>query len=196
MARRRGLTFYQKEKKVNASLIKEIISTIVGCLITVAFAFVLVYNFGISTGVIGISMEPTLENGQTVFIDRFSYSFISPRVGDVIAFLPNGDQNSHYYIKRVVAADGDRVQIRDGILYVNGLISPYNFDKIEEAGIADVEITLGTDECFVMGDNCNNSEDSRSANIGIVKKSYIFGKVWFHMGNSTDGMGFVKQKEK
>ncbi len=193
MARKKGLTFYQKEKKVNASLVKEILSTFFGCIIAIGLAFVLVYNFGVSTAVIGISMEPSLENGQKVLVDRFTYSFISPRVGDVIAFLPNGDTNSHYYVKRVVASSGDTVQIRNGVLYVNGEISPYNFDKIEDAGIAEDEIKLGSEECFVMGDNCNNSEDSRSANIGVIKKDYIYGKVWFKMGNSTQGMGFVKK---
>ena len=67
-----------------------------------------------------MSMEPTLENGQQIFIDRFLYVLSSPKAGDVVAFLPNGNENSHYYVKRVVAGPGDKVRIADGTLYVNG----------------------------------------------------------------------------
>ena len=61
-----------------------------------------------------------------------------------------------------------------------------------DAGIAENPLTLGTDEYFVLGDNRNDSEDSRSANIGTVSGKNIIGKVWFKMGNETEGMGFVK----
>ena len=53
--------------------------------------------------------------------------------------------------------------------------------SIEEAGLAAEEITLGDDEYFVLGDNRNNSEDSRYANIGNVKKEYMIGKAWFRI---------------
>ena len=139
-------------------------------------------------------MEPTLSSGQQVLLDRFSYTFTAPKKGDVIAFLPNGDENAHYYIKRVIATNKDTVQIRDGLLFVNGESTGFSYDKIEDAGIANEEIEVGKDEYFVIGDNCNASEDSRSANIGLVKKSHIIGKVWFHLGGENDGIGFVKQE--
>ena len=66
---------------------------------------------GRSARVVGMSMEPTLENGQQIYIDRFTYILSSPKAGDVVAFLPNGNENSHYYIKRVVAGPGDKVRI-------------------------------------------------------------------------------------
>ncbi len=62
-------------------------------------------------------------------------------------------------------------------------------DLIASAGIAENEIKLGKDEYFVLGDNCNNSEDSRSANVGPVLRSTIVGEAWFHFGNGTDGWG-------
>lgn len=192
MRRRKGLSFYQKKKAVNASLIKEICSWLFGCVAAVALAFVLVYYFGMSTSVIGMSMEPDLTSGQKVLVNRFVYTFVSPKIGDVVVFLPNGDSNAHFYVKRVVATSGDKVQIRQGTLYVNDKESPYQFDKIEEPGIAENEIVLDTDEYFVMGDNCNNSEDSRSANIGLVKKNYLIGKAWFHLGSENSRIGFVK----
>ena len=93
MRRRKGLSFYQKQSKISTALIHEIMSWFFGCVIAVLLAFVLVFYFGMSTSVIGISMEPTLSGGQSVLIDRFLYTFMAPKQGDVIAFLPNGDSN-------------------------------------------------------------------------------------------------------
>ena len=61
-----------------------------------------------------------------------------------------------------------------------------------EAGIAENPLLLGADEYFVLGDNRNSSEDSRSANIGPVRSSDILGRVWFHMGCDEEGIGFVE----
>ncbi len=191
--RKRGLTFYQrKKKKISVSLIKEIFSYIICILTAVLIAVVLVYTFGMSINVIGISMEPTLENGQKIYINRFAYTLSTPKAGDVIVFLPNGNQNSHYYVKRVIATPSDKIQIIDGVCFVNGVESPYVNTKILEPGIAENEIVLGTGEYFCIGDNPNNSEDSRSPNIGPVNAEDIIGKAWFHMKSSTDGIGFIK----
>ena len=142
--------------------------------------------------VVGMSMEPTLENGQQIFIDRFLYVLSSPKAGDVVAFLPNGNENSHYYVKRVVAGPGDKVRIADGTLYVNGQESKWVTERILDAGIAENEIILGNKEYFCIGDNPNNSEDSRSANIGPVEEGDMIGKAWFHLKSGTDGIGFIK----
>jgi signal peptidase I len=105
----------------------------------------------------------------------------NPKSGDVIVFLPNGNEKSHYYVKRVVAVPGDTVLIEGGILYVNGekYEEEIDVDRMDDAGVASEEITLGADEYFVLGDNRNNSEDSRFANIGNIRKDYIIGKAWF-----------------
>lgn len=139
-------------------------------------------------------MEPSLYNGQTIFINRFVYRLLSPSEGDVIVFLPNGNQNSHYYVKRVVAVPGDKVQIIDGILYVNSENAELSeeYDKMADAGIALNEITLQSGEYFVLGDNRNNSEDSRSANIGVINEKDIIGKAWFHLSGESSGIGFIK----
>ena len=158
----------------------------------VLIAVVLTYTFGMSINVIGISMEPTLENGQKIYINRFAYTLSTPKAGDVIVFLPNGNQNSHYYVKRVIATPSDKIQIIDGVCFVNGIESPYVNIKILDPGIAENEIILGTGEYFCIGDNPNNSEDSRSPNIGPVNMDDIIGKAWFHMKSSTDGIGFIK----
>ena len=98
----------------------------------------------------------------------------------MIVFLPNGNEKSHYYIKRVIGVPGDKVQIKNGLLYVNGeLYDVEDTETIKNAGLAEDEITVGEDEYFVLGDNRNSSEDSRYANIGNIKKEYIQGKAWF-----------------
>ena len=184
--------FYKKKKKISQELLREIFSWIFGIALSVFLAAVVVIFLGKSTRVVGMSMEPTLENGQQIFIDRFLYVLSSPKAGDVVAFLPNGNENSHYYVKRVVAGPGDKLRIADGTLYVNGQESKWVTERILDAGIAENEIILGNKEYFCIGDNPNNSEDSRSANIGPVEEGDMIGKAWFHLKSGTDGIGFIK----
>ncbi len=194
MAKKRGLTFYRKEKKINRKLFLEILSWVFSGLIMVLLAFTLVYLFGLRTSVIGISMEPTLANGQEILIDRFTFLLNAPKRGDVVVFRPNGNENAHYYVKRVVGGPGDTVLIKDGLLYISGDIYDDKgmFDRIENGGIAESGISLGEDEYFVLGDNRNDSEDSRSSNIGIVKKDYIIGRAWFRLRCGGVETGFIQ----
>ncbi len=192
MARNRGFGFYRKKKKINAALVREVFNCLVGICVAVFLAGVINYFFGITTNVVGVSMTPTLYNSQQIFVNRLTYTFTSPKVGDVVIFLPNGNENSHYYVKRVLAVAGDTVHIVGGVLYVNGEESEWITEKILDAGIAANEFVLESGEYFCLGDNVNNSEDSRSANIGPVKETDIIGKVWFHMNCEEAGIGFVK----
>ena len=194
MRRSKGLSFYKKKRKISSGLAKEIFSWIFGIFISVLLAFIIVYSVGMTTSVIGVSMEPGLYSGQTIFVNRVVYRIMLPKKNDVIVFLPNGNQNSHYYIKRVVAVPGDTVQIINGILHVNreAVENVEEYDKMADAGIAENEITLQSGEYFVLGDNRNNSEDSRSANIGVVNENDIIGKAWFHLMSQESGIGFIK----
>lgn len=175
-----GLNFGKQRKTINLPIIKEIIAWALELVIVVGVAFVLVYFIGLRTSVVGQSMAPTLDSGDEILVNRFAYKVTQPKVDDIIVFLPNGNEKSHYYIKRVVAVPGDTVQIKKGVLYVNGkqVEESKEYDSMEDAGLAEEEITVGEDEYFVLGDNRNNSEDSRYANIGNVKKDYIIGKAW------------------
>lgn len=193
MRRYKGLSFYRRKKKISSVLMREIFSWVFGIFASFLLAFVMIYCVGMTTSVIGVSMEPSLYSGQTIFVNRFVYSLFSPAQDDVVVFLPNGNQNAHYYVKRVVAVPGDKVQITNGVLYVNGEAQTSDvYDKMAEAGIAENEITLQSEEYFVLGDNRNNSEDSRSANVGVVNEKDIVGKAWFHMASDGSGIGFVK----
>lgn len=193
MARRKGLNFRKKKRQLNIPLLREIATWIIEIAIVVALAGVFVYFTGVRTTIIGQSMGAQLQDGDQVLINRFIYKVSKPKIGDVIVFLPNGNEKSHYYVKRVIAAGGDTVQIIDGVIYVNDAPA----DKvlftgtISDPGVAAEKITLESDECFVMGDNPSGSEDSRFANIGNVKSDDIIGKAWFKLLPLSDA-GFIE----
>ena len=191
MARNQGLSFYRRKNKEGLYILREIFSWTAGIAAAVLLAAALNYCLGLSTHVVGSSMEPTLVSGQRIFISRISYLFHGPEAGDVILFLPNGNRNSHYYVKRVAAGPGDKLQILGGTLYVNGKASEW-FDELEDPGIASNEMILGKNEYFCIGDAPESSEDSRSADIGPVHSEDIVGKVWFRLEEQDSGMGFVK----
>lgn len=190
--RKSGLHFGKEKKKVNVPILKEVVTWMIEIAIVLVIAFVFVYYIGFRTSVVGNSMSPTLESRQEILVNRFIYSITNPKPNDIVVFLPNGNEKSHYYVKRVIGVPGDTVQIRDGAVYVNGELFE---EAVETAAVLDAElaaeeIRLAEDEYFVLGDNRNNSEDSRYANIGNVKKEYIIGKAWFIV-SPFKNMGFL-----
>ena len=192
MRSRKGLSFSRKRRNMSAHVMKEIMSWGTHIFVAIFIYFVLVFFIGMRTSVIGVSMENTLYSGQQVLVNRLSYLVFGPKEGDIIVFTPNGSRNTHFYVKRVVAVPGDTISIKDGKLYVNKENVDYGYDKIMDAGILENELTLEPGEYFVMGDNCNNSEDSRSGNIGPVSKEMIEGKAWFALGQGISYSGFIK----
>lgn len=131
----------------------------------------------------GASMNPTFTDGNNLVMYRLSYKNKDPQRGDIIVF-PYKDSHV-YFIKRIIGLPGETIQIKDGKVYINGevLEEDYTLDPIlegYEGRVAD-PLLLGEDEYFVMGDNRNNSLDSRFDEVGSLKKEDITGKVIFQV---------------
>lgn len=183
----------QKEKRTIQQKVNTALLWIFQIAVVMLFAFVLVYFFGQARTNVGQSMELTLADGDRVLMNTLNYSVGSPKRNDIIAFKPNGSTTSHTHIKRVIGLPGETIQIKDGMIYIDGKVylEKTDYPVMNNAGLADEPITLGVKEYFVLGDNRNDSEDSRYADIGLVNADYIEGKVWFRIAPS-EAFGFVR----
>ena len=187
-----NLTFGKKKKRVNYELLREIWKWTFQSVIVCFIAFVIVWYFGQRVSVIGDSMKPELSNGDVTLVNKVAYNMSAPKRGDVIVFKPNGNESSHYYIKRIVGLPGETIEVQDGKILVDGneIKEKYKTTELSELGLLSEPIVLGDDEYFVLGDDRKNSEDSRSEEIGTVRRSDIEGKAWFVV--SGENFGFVK----
>ena len=127
------------------------------------------------------SMEPTISVGARFFINMISYRIGDPQRGDIVVFKTNGSDEAALHIRRIIGLPGETVQIVNGRVLVDGatLKEAGDFPTIVNPGAAETPVTLETNQYFVLGDNRNNSEDSRFGDIGIIKKEYLVGKLWF-----------------
>ena len=139
------------------------------------------------------SMEPTIAVGDRFFINRVVYKFSSPQRGDLIVFRTNASDDAALHIRRVIGLPGETIQISGGRILIDGEAykEGKDFPMISNPGLASSSITLESGEYFVLGDNRNNSEDSRYADIGMVKKRYIAGKIWCTCA-PFEKLGFTK----
>ena len=137
-------------------------------------------------------MNPEIENGDIVLVNTLIYNAKNPSRGDVIVFKPQGDETMHSYMKRVIGLPGETVEIKDGIIYIDGeeLEEDYKTSAIKEAGLAAEKVKLKSQEYFVLGDNRLSSMDSRSVEVGNVKKTEIEGRAWF-IASPLRHFGFV-----
>lgn len=187
------LYFRKKCRSLKTEKVKTAIECGTEIIVVCILAWMLVSFFGQRVSNAGDSMSPVLKNGDVVLINRIVYDARKPRRGEIIAFRPNGNENAHYCIKRVVGLPGETVQIKDGKIYIDGKVQKKNVytSDLDFAGIAEKKLTLGETEYFVLGDNSAGSDDSRLADIGNVKREDIGGKVWF-VTNIGKNFGFVK----
>ena len=131
------------------------------------------------------SMEPSIETGQHLLMNKVTYKLKEPQRGDVIAFKKDGKEHSSIHVKRIIGLPGEKIQIKDGKVYINGkLYKEKNFPNIINPGLAEQQITLGKNEYFVLVDNRNNSEDSRFTEVQNVNAKYIEGKIWLQISPS------------
>lgn len=182
-----------EEKK--ADIKKEIISWALYLIFVVALVYVIITFVGQRTVVDGRSMNPNLNDGDNLIVEKLSYRFRDPQRFDIIVFPPQGAPNEHY-IKRIIGLPGETVQIDyEGNIYINGEIleEDYGLETIQNPGRAAEPVTLGEDEYFVLGDNRNNSTDSRTEKVGNVKRSTITGRAWVRIWPLSD-FGVLKHQ--
>ena len=184
----------EKPEKIEQNKIKDILGLILYCIVVVVIMFLVIKYVGQRTVVIGDSMESTLQDGDNLITDKLTYHFVDPKRYDIVVF-PFKDNTSQLLIKRIIGMPGETVQIIDGKIHINGyeLDEDYGNAVMESAGLASEPITLGNDEYFVLGDNRNNSQDSRFESVGNIHRSDLIGRAWVRIW-PLDGISLLKHQ--
>lgn len=164
-------------------VMKELLSTGLYLLIVLLLTWFIITFVGVRTVVDGDSMLPTLSDKDNLIVDKLTYRFKDPQRFDIIVFPPFQDQKDTYYIKRIIGLPGETVQIDEqGKIYINGEVLEESYGreiiKPDHRWDAAEPILLGEDEYFVMGDNRNNSSDSRTPIVGNIHRDDIIGRAW------------------
>jgi signal peptidase I len=151
---------------------EEIKDWVISIIIALVLAFTIRYFIVELYMVDGPSMTPTLLNGERLVVNKFIYHFETPKKGDIIVFRQDP---THDFIKRVIATAGDTIEVKDGKVIVNGKVlnEPYILDTTR--GYYPLT-TVPAGHIFVMGDNRNNSEDSRYPAVGFVSLNQVKGE--------------------
>lgn len=171
--------------------IRAVLEMILYFALVAGITFLIIHFVGQRTVVNGVSMQPTLSDGDNLIVDKLSYRFRDPDRFDIIVF-PQGD--GRYFIKRIIGLPGENVRIdEDGFIYIDGekLSESYGKEVIQNPGLAKDGIELGADEYFVLGDNRNDSMDSRMAEVGRIAGDRIMGRAWLRI-YPFDEIGFLK----
>ena len=181
-----------EEQGKSKSTAREVLDWILYIGIVLILSWLIVTFVGVRTVVDGQSMEPTLQDGNNLIVDKLSYRFRDPKRYEIIVFPYKYEENT-YYIKRIIGLPGETVQVKNGEVYIDGEIlgEDYGAEAMEDAGIASEPIELGTDEYFVLGDNRNHSSDSRDPSVGVLRREDLIGRAWIRI-YPFDEMG-VKQ---
>lgn len=182
------LEFYQNEEP---NLIRRISGWVVDIVVALSFAWFCLTFFGTQVTMNGQSMQPLINSGDVVLMNRMIYEFGRPNRLDVVVFEREGKKTN---VKRVIGVPGDVVQIMDSRIYVNGepLVAE-GLETVALAGLAENPVELGEKEYFLLGDNRDSSEDSRFANVGNVKEEQILGKVWLRISPLID-FGLIRSR--
>ncbi|HEY8425515.1 MAG TPA: signal peptidase I [Limnochordales bacterium] len=152
----------------------ELIKTVAGAAV---LAMVIMTFVARAFTVEGNSMLPTLHDGERLMVDKLTYRFSEPQRGDIVVFRYPLDPREHY-IKRIVGVPGDEVAVRNGRVFVNGTPLEESYLSSPTLGrFGPVRVPEG--HYFVLGDNRNNSEDSRDPRLGFIPRELIEGRaIW------------------
>ena len=163
-------------------IIKELSGWLLYIVLIIALTWIVVTFVGQRTEVSGSSMETTLSDKDQLIVDKMTYRFRDPKRYDIVVF-PYQYQDNTYYIKRIIGLPGETVQILSGMVYIDGmrLDEHYGNEIMENPGIAEEPLTLGEDEYFVLGDNRNNSSDSRASDVGLIHRKDLIGRAWIRV---------------
>lgn len=178
-------------------MMREMISTLLYLLVVLCITYSVTQYVGQRTEVQGASMESTLSHGDNLIVDKITYHFQDPQRFDIIVF-PFQYEEETYFIKRIIGLPGETVQIDlDGTIYIDGEVLEENYGreiiKPENVGIAIRPVVLGEDEYFVMGDNRNNSSDSRTEVVGNIHREDIIGRAWMRIWPLSE-IGILKHQ--
>lgn len=175
--------YFHKKARIETTpsakkIIKEIIIWILLIVITITASYLVTTNIFVKTSVSGVSMEPTLKEGQVVIVNKFEYYLKKPKRNDVIVYKQSNKEHSYFELKRVIGLPGETVKIKNGVVYINDEVMKEKIktDIIQNSGLAEEGVKLDDNEYFVLGDNRNDSEDSRFASVGNVLRNEILGK--------------------
>lgn len=163
-------------------IIKELSGWLLYIVLIIALTWTVVTFVGQRIEVSGSSMETTLSDKNQLIVDKMTYRFRDPKRYDIVVF-PYQYQDNTYYIKRIIGLPGETVQILSGMVYIDGmrLDEHYGNEIMENPGIAEEPLTLGEDEYFVLGDNRNNSSDSRASDVGLIHRKDLIGRAWIRV---------------
>lgn len=157
-----------------SSLGEEAKDWIISIVIAVVLAFI-IRQFVVELYIVdGPSMRPTLQSQERLVVNKFIYDFRAPEKGEILVFQYPRD-TSRDFIKRVIATPGDTIEIKGGRVYVNDQMLEEDY-ILEKTRSEYPKATVPEGTVFVMGDNRNNSEDSRFADVGFVPYKLIKGK--------------------
>lgn len=168
----------KRKKPDKKSLIKEIRDYIFLIILAFTFAFLMnkfVYaNAEVPTG----SMIPIVQPGDRLIINRLSYLFEDPKRGDIVMFAyPDNEKKN--YLKRIIGLPGEKLEIREGLIYINDRKTPLSENYLNDEPNGDFGPYNVPEGCyFMLGDNRDNSLDAREWKNKYVKKEKIVGKAW------------------
>ncbi len=170
------------EEEKPRSPLREALGMVVYIGIVLGVTFLIITYVGQRTHVSGDSMKNTLNDGDHLIVDKITYRMREPVRYDIIVF-PYRYKDNTFYIKRIIGLPGETVQIAGGEIYIDGevLIESYGREVIRDPGIAESPIELGEDEYFVLGDNRNESSDSRDPSVGVIHRDEIVGRAWLRI---------------